>query len=398
MFWSLWKLFNTNSIWLSKKSKEVFNLAKNNHNPSINPSLPKFWKYLKELDSGLNGSSLWFSSSVMDYILKSIRINTIGLKVDSKTYDNTLIWLTNDAICGYLKDSWQSSEKDTSNDFRKYIFKINNGKEVMLYWQDRKNLFFFIAKQIYMRHYWDSDSLVKSIVNLTSTWDTNNKSFYEYLAGAIYRESINDKSSNLDIWCELSKNMNHTMKWYLVLYKLLRDCYDSNIRIWDNTKLCTNQLQKARQNILKYAFKLLEKDLITIDNRNLPDNLKQLRQVIWNELFNLIIDLNNNVDIPDLFLERSDKVKWLVIKSLFLLTMTSKNLIDIYNKNNDNWTKFVKSILRERYKVIKNVYNMVSDDSFKNDTKNFIVDIIRKSPLKTSIIKKKFLDDLWISI
>lgn len=396
MFWSLWKLFNTNSIWLSKKSKEVFNLAKSNS--SVNPTLPKFWKYLKELDSRLNGSALWFNSSIMDSISKSIKINTIWSKVDYETYDNTLIWLANDAICWYLKDSWKDSDPDTSKDFRKYILKINNGKEVMLYWKDRKNLFFFIAKRLYMRHYWDSDSLVKGIVNLTSTGDSNNKSFYEYLAGAIYRESISDESFTWDIWKELSKNMNHTMKWYLILYKLLRDCYDSNLKIWDDTKLWPNQLQKARQNILKYAFELLEKDLITIDNRNLPDNLKQLRQLIWNELFSLIIDLNYNVDISDIFLERSDKVKWLVIKSLFLLTMSYKNLIDIYNENNDNWNKFVKSILRDRYKVIKNVYNMVSDDSFKKGTKNFVVDIVRKSPLKTSIIKKKFLDDLWISI
>lgn len=395
MFWSIWKLLQANPLWLSNRSRDIFNIAKN-QSPTNTPNINWFWAFLKRLDMSLGNLNPEFSKEVYDYFENTLIINVKWSLSNNPDFDNYLIQLLINWTNSFIKDNvWNKNYTKSWIDFRSFISSVSNKKETSVYWGDLVKLFYINIKNIYTYNCKTNDDFLWLVKNYIDWSSLTPESYWLYLLWSVYRELLNDNSRQpVEEW--LTKIFYGKLWGFNQLNSIYSAMRDSDIRIDEFQKLNHKTKRLAHNRIFNWILNLLDSETKLLKLTDPLESFENIRVLIWQNNYSLISDGVYSLQDFTIFKSLSNDLKVFLLKILIHQLIFSKNTISKYN-NTLGDIKFLEQLFKTRKSAIVNIYSLLPIQ-YKSEFKQFVINVTKKSNLKTSIIKKKFLADIWILI
>lgn len=360
----LWKILTKG--WLSKNTSEYWNNLKVRWNSIVSPYNNTF-KQLELLDSKLKDSKIY------DRIIKNFNngISWIDYFLDEGTVvaDKMIIKHHNVILSNMILENWKENSKEKS--FSKHLANLdtNIDNEKIIEWKDIKNILSLIVESTLNSHKWKPKYLAEEITRFKPYDTLRERSFHNYLGSYIYTKAI-ENWEDIDL---LNKYILESVKlkknWYVWIYDFYKTYSNEFSNIGINNSLSTDILELLENK---------KKDITSIFAVN-----NFLKIVLLNEdMVKIIYDISHTQSIA-----LTDILKQLSIVVLFNSIFDSDNKYCILQKTITEQKKEDIELLSKLYKEIE----------WKNKIDKYIINSFKKLHSISSLHKKKFLDNLWIS-
>lgn len=360
----LWKIFTKSG--LSKNTMEYWNKLKVRWNFIVSPYNNTF-KQLELLDSTLKDSKIY------DTIIKNFKNGIFWifyfLEEGTEVADKMIVNHHNVILSNIILENWKRNSKEKS--FSKYLAYLdtNIDNEKIIEWKDSKNILSLIVESTINSYKWTPKWLAEEITRFKPYDTLRDRSFYTYLWSSIYTKAI-ENWEDIDL---LNKYILESIKlkknWYIWLYDFYKTYSNEFLNVGINNPLTTTILELLENK---------KKDITSIFAVN-----NFLKIVLLNEdMVKIIYDLSHNQSIA-----LTDTLKKLSIVVLFNSIFDSNNKYCIPQKTITEQKKEDIELLSKLYKEIE----------WKTKIDKYIINSLKKLHSISSLHKKKFLDNLWIS-